>query len=686
MSDPSSRNATFYFAAAMPPRHEAMFPSDRWTSRIAEAGYSHLCLMNDPFFHPEAYPPDGGENVFRLLSLYDMTLGPRAASYRQWLTAVDAHAGRHGLKLALEMWEPRVTWHARRTLPSSWFGPEQANGWVQPVCLGHDDARRWVGDGFASLVRAAPHLDTLVLGIEDNNAVLCGEDCPRCGDRSVHDRLGEAYALIEASCHAVRGDVQVVPYDWMWDPEHYEAVFSKLSGTPIVLTRLERGAVHTPDPAWPESCGIVFDESLGCDEIGSDFQRASETICRRGGEVLVMPTLSGMFEGLHQLPYVPAVGQVAGKFEQMRQQGVTGWVDYDCGGVHDGLILDLVRVVQREPEAKVDRWLDTLATERYGHGEAGTTARAIWSRFDRAVRAMPANIDVPGYPHFSGGFAPAMGLVPLHPFIPERVQEGDHAAWRRLYFHFDPHKFARPAAVAAVRHHMARVREAIEDVPKLWDDLLGQVDGEHTANARLDRDITELVLLHWRSVANFYAWAAAQQGDTAIDLGAVLDDEIETTERFRGLATRSELGFGNMTWHPERAVAMSVPQASGDLWRAVEINRAADWTDQPFPDLAGDLWGWKLAHLRQQRESLTAAATGSPTSAMTEPARRRLNPPCPNRPANGRTAFPKPHPTQIPCASSTSTLTRSGPTTSAATATTATPARPSTASPPRACA
>jgi hypothetical protein len=78
---------------------------------------------------------------------------------------------------------------------------------------------------------------------------------------------------------------------------------------------------------------------------------------------------------------------------------------------------------------------------------------------------------------------------------------------------------------------------------------------------------------------------------------------MATTLAFRALAIRPELGYGNMTWHPERSVAMSVPQASADLWRAIEVNRVAAWVNQPCLAQAGDLWAWKIAHLERQLET-----------------------------------------------------------------------------------
>ncbi len=589
---------TFPFAAAMPPRAEAMFPTQRWLAAIAAAGYTHLCLQNDPFFHPEMDLRDMGENAFRLLSLFDMTAGPRHSAYLQWLGAVDAAAAGQGLKLAMELWEPRLSRLARQLLPPSWKGPLACGGWVEPLCISVPEARQYLLKGFMTLVGAMPHLNALVLGVNDNNAFLCGPTCPHCGQTDVRQRLGTLYADIEKACRQVRAELQIIPYDWMWDEDHYQAVFGRLAGRPMVLTRLERGVEHTPDPANPQWHGRIFDESVGCDGVGQDFSRSQRIMQQRQGQVLVMPTLSGMFENFH-LPYVPAVGQMAGKFNRMRGAGVAGWVDYDCGGIHDGLMLDLVATVQHHPEAELEQWLDELARRRYGDAAAGI-ARRIWASFDQAVRVWPGVLDIEGLAGFSAIFGGAIGLLPLHPFLPERLGAGDQLQ----HSQHDPHLFARPEALVPVRTLLVQMRRAVEEVPAWFAQLLAAAaPGCHRA-AELDRDIAQMVLLNWRSAANFFEWAAARQGDGAVDLPAVLRDEIETTRRFRELAGRPELGYGNMTLHPERCVAMSAPQAAADLWRPIEVNRCAAWVNQPCVEQVGNLWAWKITHLERQLSML----------------------------------------------------------------------------------
>lgn len=592
-------NRTFEFAAAMPPRAEAMFHTTSWLKAIHHAKYTHVCLQNDPFFHPEMDLRDNGESIWRHLSLFDMTTGPRRRAYLEWLATISERAGSNGLRLAMEVWEPRLTRHARHSLPKEWQGPDLHEGWVKPLCVSHPEARKWLLESFQTLLQNAPLLDTLILGINDNGAELCGNACPRCRDESPIERLGKLYADIETACLEVRPDFKVLPYAWGWDEPYYRGVISKVRKGSTIVTRMERGSHYTPDPSHPEWSGQVNDVSLACEEIGAEFVNASRIMKEYGGEVVVMPTFSGMFEGYH-LPYVPALGLVAKKAELMRQAGVKGWVDFDCGGIHQGVVLDLIGVVQNHPKASVEEWLEKLAAQRYG-APLVAEALSIWRIFDDAVKKLPTLLEIRGVSDAPARFGMATGLLPWHPFLPERIT-GKYAP--PTIFHFDPHCFATEIALPPVRHCMRRVLSAVEGVLGRFDEWVARAETVASRqNADLDRAIAELTVLNWQSVFNFFEWAASLRGDTAVDRKAVLQNEITTTQRFRQLAARPDIDMGNMTWHPERCIAMSVPQATGDIWRAVEHDHVAKWTDPlPCPGQVGDLWQWKIEHLTQQLE------------------------------------------------------------------------------------
>ena len=604
-------NRTFKFAAAMPPRAEAMFHTSSWLKAIHHAKYTHVCLQNDPFFHPEMDLRDNGESIWRHLSLFDMTTGPRQRSYLEWLSTISERAGNNGLRLAMEVWEPRLTRYARYSLPQDWQGPELSGGWVKPLCVSNPEAREWLLKGFQTILQSAPLLDTLILGINDNGAHLCGRECPRCRDESPIERLGKLYADIESACLQNRPDFKVFPYAWGWDEAYYQGIISKVKKGSTIVTRMERGAHYTPDPTHPEWSGTVYDVGLACEEIGQEFKDTLRIMQEHEGEIVVMPTLAGMFEGYH-LPYVPALGLVANKAELMRQAGVKGWLDFDCGGIHQGVILDLVSVVQNNPSASVEEWLKSLAEQRYG---TSLVARAlsIWSIFDDAVRKLPTLLHISDVPDFAGRFGMASGLLPWHPFLPERII-GKYAGLN--IFHFDPHCFATENALPPVRHCMRRVLSAVDGVLQRFDELFDQAEpGTARKNADLDRAIAELTLLNWQSVFNFFEWAASLRGDASVDRKAVLQNEIETTNRFRQLAARADIDMGNMTWHPERCIAMSVPQATGDIWRAVEVDHIVEWSDPlPCPEQVGNLWGWKIAHLTKQLEQMTESGLEGKTS------------------------------------------------------------------------
>jgi hypothetical protein len=415
---PGQRKDTLFpFAAAFPPKLEGLFPTADWLGAVHAAGYTHVILQTDPFFHDgmDLSLQDRGGSTFQFLSIFDMAAGPSHKAYQAWLSAVSEQVSRNGMKLAMELWEPYGSQFMFQLLPSEWEGPEGE------FCVSHVDARRWLLHGFQTVLKAAPALEAVALGMTDNRARLCSDKCPRCASKPLAQRWGELFGDIDAACAEVRSSFRLVAYNWWWPDAFYDAIFSRTKRGAPIITRVQRGADYTPDPEHPEWAGNIFDQSLACDAVGPDFPKAKKTVeTYDGGPVIVMPTLSGMFEA-YELPYVPAVGQVAKKFDQMRRLGAGGWWDYDDGGIHQGLILDLVKVVQHRPDASVEEWISFLANERYGSAQAAQKAMQAWDAWDRAVRAMPTVLSFKSVDQSSGRIGTMLALTPMHPFLPERA-------------------------------------------------------------------------------------------------------------------------------------------------------------------------------------------------------------------------------------------------------------------------
>ena len=588
----------FPFAAAQPPHAEYLFPSKRWLAAVADADYTHVFLQVDPFYHAEADLSTEDEDAYWLLLLFNMTAGPLGRSYQSWLKAVSDSVAEHGLKLGMELWEPQLSRYAQQTLPADWKGPASKRDGDQPLCISQPAAREWFLNNFRTLLAAAPALNAIAVGAIDNRANLCDSSCPRCGPRALNERFAELYRDISHTCRQVRDDFQLIPYDWEWPDNYFDATMKRLPSGTSILTRLEKGALYTPDPTHPEWSGHVEDQSLACDQLGPGFATAKATATAYGGSVLAMFSLSGMFEGW-ELPYVPAAGKIAQKFNRMREAKVKGWVDYDCGGIHEGLMLDLVGVVQHNPDAQVKDWLRMLAEKRYRTAVEG--ALAVWQAFDRGVEALPTVLDFNSIQSFSARFGIAVGLVPMHPFLVERAREGKDL--RQENFWFDPHNFLTPEAIPAVRHCMNQALEFAEQGLILSKTLTSQVAPESVSNAKFDEAMSTLTLLSWQSIANFFAWAAAVQGDKSVPLATVIQNEIEVTRRYRELQIRPELEVGNMMWAWQRELARCIPEAATDTYNCSKLSKNV--AVRPFPALIGDFYAWKIAGLEQQLKVLT---------------------------------------------------------------------------------
>ena len=594
---------TFRMAGAMPPRSEQIFPSTPWLQEVAQAGYSHLILQNDPFFHTESNPLFWGENYWRHLNLFDMVSGPRHRSYQAWLREVSRSSAEQGLEMGLLMWEPRLSEAAKAQVPQQWWGRlTPADDFLgsaatlkgSVLCLSHPEARTWFLEGFAQLFEVAPSLTHLILGVNDNGALLCDDSCPRCRGQSLSTRIAQLYCDVQKACQKKTPRAQVVCYDWFWSRETYDEVFRLLPKelTPV-LTRLEKGTDVTPLKDHPEWTGSIFDMSLASAQPGSFFRRVQS----EGGPLLVMLTLSGMFEAFYH-SYVPAIGQVLDKFASFRQEKVLGWIDYDCGGIQSGLMLDLVKVVQHHPEATVTNWSEKLSLQRYGSASSAQLARQAWLCFDEAVTLLPMNLHIETVKEFSGRFGVALGLTPIMPFLKDRAlaakDSGDH------YFWFDPHNFL---VVEAIKPVIACYQAALvpaQKALKLYQTLARTIAAEYRRAAESDLARAELAVLLWQSNLNFYLWADSWQRNDDTARRRVVIDEIRVTERYLELMKKGELEIGNMTWSMERMLTKIVPEASGDLQNLLpQVLPEAEKTLVPSK-YAGQFAQWKLLLLLQE--------------------------------------------------------------------------------------
>ena len=531
--------------------------------------------------------------MFQFLSVFDIAAGPSQKGYQAWLSAVSEQVSRHGLKLALELWEPFASPFVWQMLPFEWKGPEGE------FCVSQADARAWFLRGFQTVLKAAPALEMVALGTLDNLAQLCSDKCSRCASKPLAQRMGEMFRDIDAACVEVRGSFRLIPYNWWWPDSYYHEIYSRArKGTPI-LTRMESGADYTPDPEHPEWSGNVFDQSVACDKVGPDFPKAKKTVeTYGGGPVVVMPTLSGMFEAF-ELPYVPAVGQVAKKFDHMRREGAGGWWDYDDGGIHQGLILDLVNVVQHHPGASVEDWIRLLAEQRYASPEAARTAMQAWDAWDRAVRAMPTVLSFKSIDTASGRVGVMLALTPMHPFLPERAKQARDAGGE--YFWYDPHNLLTPEAVPAFRYCLRRALGFGKEGLAACRQVAIQAPASHRANAKRDAELAELVMLLWQSNANFLEWAASVQGDKSVPFVDVVRAEIEVTRRYQKMQMRPELEVGNMVYNWRRELSYSVPEAATDTQKCSLLPGCAP--TRRFPDAVGDWYAWKIKSLEQQLQS-----------------------------------------------------------------------------------
>jgi hypothetical protein len=237
-----------------------------------------------------------------------------------------------------------------------------------------------------------------------------------------------------------------------------------------------------------------------------------------------------------------------------------------------------------------------LAEKRYG-SDAIASGFAMWQAFDDGVRVFPSVLDFDSIQEFSGRFGVAMGLVPLHPFLPERAREARDARQGDRFW-FDPHNFLTREALPPIRHCLSRAVNFARQGSAASEPLVSRSSPSCRANAEFDAAIAELTLLAWNSASNFYEWAAWVQGDRSVRINDIISDEINVTERYWNLQTRPELEVGNMTWSWPPEIADSVPEATYGFSNYMKLTGCGS-VGKPLAAL-GDFRNWKIAGLQQQ--------------------------------------------------------------------------------------
>jgi len=522
--------------------------------------YSYFALYGDPLLDEANDPyPDGylarlrasGVNgiwlqgvLFKLTEFpWDPDLSEGYETRLANLNRLIARAKRHGIGVYLYLNEPR-------SMPVAWFaGREELKGAVEgeyaALCTSHREVQRYLRDGVAAVVRAAPELAGVFTITASENLTNCwshhhGEGCVRCGKRNAAEVIAEVNALVAEGVQSgeakTQARTQAIAWDWGWQDAWAPAAIGALPLDVALMSVSEwslpinRGGVATE----------VGEYSISAVGPGPRATRHWKAARERGLRTFAKMQAGTTWE-LGSVPYLPAVNKVAEHAEGLRAAGVDGvMLGWTLGGYPSPNLEVTGRVLDGE---SVDEAIRAVAARRYGAAHAADVL-AAWKQFSEALDEYPYHGSVVyNAPHHVGpanllwakrtGYAATMVGTPYD----------DLNSWRGVY---PPDVFA--TQFAKVADGFDRGVETLHSAADAADEA-----GEHHAALLREWSVAEAAAIQFRSAVNQARFVLARDRlasglkgaeATLQELEHLLNAEIDLARRLYEIQSRdSRIGF-----------------------------------------------------------------------------------------------------------------------------------------------
>ncbi|MBA3482176.1 MAG: hypothetical protein H0T51_10215 [Pirellulales bacterium] len=520
--------------------------------------YSYFALYGDPLLDEadESYP-DGylarlrasGVNgiwlqgvLFKLTEFpWDPALSEGYTTRLANLNKLIARAKRHGIGVYLYLNEPR-------SMPVMWFaGREELKGVVEgeyaALCTSHPDVQRYLRDGVAAVVRAAPELAGVFTITASESLTNCwshhqGAACPRCEKRTAAETIVEVNALIADGVRAGSAKTQSIAWDWGWQDAWAPAAIAALPQEVALMSvsewslPIERGGVASE----------VGEYSISAVGPGPRATRHWKAAQERGLRTFAKLQVGTTWE-LGSVPYLPAVNDVAEHAERLRGAGVDGaMLGWTLGGYPSPNLEVTGRILNGEPAEVAMR---AVAAGRFGETHAGAVL-AAWKQFSDALDEYPYHISVLyNAPHHVGPanllWAKPTGYHATMVGIPYDDLNG----WRGVY---PPEVFA--AQFAKVAEGFDRGAEMLLVAANAADEA-----PENHAALLQEWSVAAAAAIQFRSAANQARFVLARdrlaggltgtEAETTLqELEGLLNAEIDLARRLFDIQSRdSRIGF-----------------------------------------------------------------------------------------------------------------------------------------------
>ena len=574
-----------FFALAMPGRPE-LFPfGDDAATFYRDCGYTGVYLENDyaRFGSPASF--GCWRSVNEVVSLWRFSRDDKAAQYLEWIAGQIEIAHRNGLKLYLKVWEPRVPTSQRDRIPEKARSgaPRDPNAVPPNVCLRSPQGKAFIREFHEEALGRLEGIDGLIVGVDDNWAELCSDACPYCKDVHLYDRAVEYFQLLHEVVGAVRPELDVILYDWLWKEGEFTSdnlvnrYLEKGPGAVRVVTRFTQWA-RQELPAYSGEASGILDCTLTVDGPGPVTESYLPQV--QSGRLRLLDMFStGNSSEAWAHPPVPAPAAVFRRLKGLDECGFDGFVDYDCGTlVPSTTARALTQYMRGVCTDSADAFLDRLALDTYGP-EAVSAARQAWDLCRQGLRAYPLDMQSSLVFCLVGrmglSLALTIGMVP----DPGRFAGEDyHSKPHWIY----PYSVLMPDVIEAQEKQLAAVVEAMERADDFLRRAVDLATPGNRSFAEMEADRARALYLMYASQHNWACMAkrtyAGEKPTPPGRPGWVRDcllRERDLTEEYAGLHAKDRLLFSNPTWDIVGIVALCEPERAIDRDKPFESKIAS---------------------------------------------------------------------------------------------------------------
>lgn len=539
---------------AHPSKPQLEYFDDDYFRFLVKCDYEGLYLQDSPF---DTLTGNHGnfKTQFHLISLHDIARGPQRENYVDYINEVTRRAATYGLKTHLCCWEPRLPFSAWSQTPPAWRGRggfRYAGSMnMTSFCWSDPDAvaywKEMARDAFAAL----PDIAGVHLGVVDNEANFCSEDCPKCRGTTMARQLEDIYQTF-AEIRSGRPGFRIAIYDW-WLPEELLHRLPAIVGEDaLIIGRSSQGHVQPPLPGSVEDMTAIFD---GC---GPAIVQKKAKANRLGLRLVDMPAWSHPNEAWW-LPPPPDPLYAITKLNALRDLGASGWYDFDCGATEPGTIADAIVAWTSDPDGDPSGLVSTVLEGVFGrHASAVLPA---YEEFRQGKKEYPIAYVDPVVSGFSGRSC-AFGLALCCPF---RLEDFRFIDTGHMFYWMAPYNLVLPSTLPVilprlekVEYHMLNAVNLIRGMP---------VD---SPLARREKETFEIYHSHYRAIRNY------------IRLGAV---KWERMQGFMEAATFTEAVREIADDESKNLAAIEAwfARSRGGLFNPCHSLRG--WLEESWPDL-----------------------------------------------------------------------------------------------------